>query len=385
MIDLAALTAGESSARANPGGTPTASGTGHVASGSVRPPPPSAHPSVPPPSSSGVKTRESLVPRPNAPPPDAWSSAGDLAMHADTAPRAAGSSAAFQPPPETARPTSLTAHPQGTRHGSTVWIALVGGVAVGAVAAVLAFKLRSGDFVPSMHGVTNAPATIATATAPPAAATDGWKASDTHGSSADHGVAASSLPLAQPTSVTPAPAIPAAPGRAAAATPPAGPVSQKAAAAQPAPAPRAAAPDTTPAPAADSPPANPNSLEAMMKRAVRAESPQTAAPPPVAAAAPAAAPAAPAGNLPLKPAMGAVMGALGAVMPAARYCLGPDDPVSRATITFKSDGSVENVAIAGDAAGQPAEACIRARLLEAKVPPFSTPRFTWTVPVRPAN
>lgn len=91
------------------------------------------------------------------------------------------------------------------------------------------------------------------------------------------------------------------------------------------------------------------------------------------------------GNLPIKPAMGAVQGALGTVLPAARYCLGPDDPVSRAAITFKSDGSVQGVAVTGDAAGQPAEGCIRSRLMAARVPPFTSPTFTWTVTVRPAS
>jgi hypothetical protein len=83
--------------------------------------------------------------------------------------------------------------------------------------------------------------------------------------------------------------------------------------------------------------------------------------------------------------MGAVQGAVGTVLPAARYCLGPDDPVSRATITFKSDGSVQNIAVTGNAAGQPAEGCIRSRLMTARVPPFASPTFTWTVTVRPAS
>ncbi|MDP9148442.1 MAG: hypothetical protein M3O36_00655, partial [Myxococcota bacterium] len=86
---------------------------------------------------------------------------------------------------------------------------------------------------------------------------------------------------------------------------------------------------------------------------------------------------------PLKPAFGAVQGAVGTALPAARACLGPDDPVARATMTFRSDGSVEDVTVAGDAAGKPAEACIRRALLAARLPPFAAPTFTWTTTVRP--
>jgi hypothetical protein len=94
----------------------------------------------------------------------------------------------------------------------------------------------------------------------------------------------------------------------------------------------------------------------------------------------------PAGDsLPAKPALGAVQGALGTVLPGARSCLGADDPVSRATITFKSDGSVQAVAVSGHASGEPAEECIRSRLMAARIPPFASPTFTWTVTVRPAT
>ncbi len=122
-----------------------------------------------------------------------------------------------------------------------------------------------------------------------------------------------------------------------------------------------------------------------MKRAVGIAAQPAAAPPPSLATGGEPTPAAAAGNVPVKPAIGAVQGAVGTVLPAARYCLGPDDPVSHATITFKSDGSAQNVTVAGPAAGQPAESCIRGRLMTARVPPFSSPTFTWTITVRPAN
>jgi hypothetical protein len=76
------------------------------------------------------------------------------------------------------------------------------------------------------------------------------------------------------------------------------------------------------------------------------------------------------GSVPLKPSQGAIQGSLGAALPSARSCLGPDDPISHATITFKS-------------AGKPAEGCIRAALSKARVAPFAQPTFTATATVRP--
>jgi hypothetical protein len=283
--------------------------------------------------------------------------------------------------------------PSRARPGSTVWIALLGGVGVGALAAVLAFKIHSGGLTSWMHSAPSTPQTANAgpmASPPPAAAgvmgagPTEWKNVDVPGNTRG----APQAPQGSPASVLQHPgagpavhafagafhegATPKGAGPAAAA--PVEPV-----AAQPAPKP---APVAAPAPE----PTSQDKLVAMMQKAVRAETPQGGQAPTtqIPAAAPAAAPPVNP-NLPAKPAAGAIMGALGTVMPAARYCLGPDDPVSRATITFKSDGTVENVVIAGDAAGQPAESCIKARLMEAKIPPFSSPRFTWTVPVRPAN
>jgi hypothetical protein len=89
------------------------------------------------------------------------------------------------------------------------------------------------------------------------------------------------------------------------------------------------------------------------------------------------------GSVPLKPSQGAIQGSLGAALPSARSCLGPDDPISHATITFKSDGSVQSVGVSGGAAGKPAEGCIRAALSKARVAPFAQPTFTATATVRP--
>ena len=89
-----------------------------------------------------------------------------------------------------------------------------------------------------------------------------------------------------------------------------------------------------------------------------------------------------AGTVPQKPSQGAVTGALGAVMSGARGCLGPDDPVSRASITFTSAGTVQNVNVSGGAAGKPAEGCIKAALGKAKLPPFAEPTYTANITVR---
>jgi hypothetical protein len=97
---------------------------------------------------------------------------------------------------------------------------------------------------------------------------------------------------------------------------------------------------------------------------------------------PAAALSGGAGDLPQHPSQGAITGALGGVLPAARRCLGPDDPVSRAAIVFASSGSVQSVTVSGAAAGTPAEACIKDALGKAKVPPFAEPTSTANITVR---
>jgi hypothetical protein len=408
MIDLAAIVAGEGKSPA------TSTSTSTPAREALA----SARPSSPPVSSSGVKTKQSLLswsPSASAlpaPGPGATATATSRSAFAGAAPTAEGGVlASAHVAADTTRPTTRAAGSHGEktrwderdetgaggsrdRGSSTMWIALVGGIAVGALSAIVAFKLhdgqgaRSGDPHAQVAAASPAPAA-------PGPSSGEWTATTAaRGGPADRGVDLATLPSSPPSPPPPPPAAaatPAAMGHATsalvhavgAAPEPAAPA-PPAAVAPAAPAARGAQPAHAAA-AADTPPADPNSLEAMMKRAVRSESPQAPSSPPPTPAPAAPQAAAPPANVPLKPAMGAVMGALGAVLPAARYCLGPDDPVSRATITFLSDGSVETVAIAGDAAGQPAEACIRARLMDARVPPFANPRFTWTVPVRPAN
>jgi hypothetical protein len=88
------------------------------------------------------------------------------------------------------------------------------------------------------------------------------------------------------------------------------------------------------------------------------------------------------GSVPLRPSVGALHGALGAALPGARACVDPDDAISHAMVTFQSDGSVQNVTISGGAAGKPAEACIRAALMKARVPPFASPTFSAPATIR---
>ncbi len=86
-----------------------------------------------------------------------------------------------------------------------------------------------------------------------------------------------------------------------------------------------------------------------------------------------------AGNVAQRPSQGQVAGAIGSVMPNAKACLGTDDPMSRATVTFQSDGTVKSVSVSGFAAGKPAEACIKSALSKATVAPFA--EATYPVPV----
>ena len=105
-----------------------------------------------------------------------------------------------------------------------------------------------------------------------------------------------------------------------------------------------------------------------------------------AAPAPAAAPAAPQaapGSVPEKPSQGAVTGGLGRALPQARSCLNPDDPISRANVTFSSAGTVTAVVVSGNAAGKPAEDCIKRALFNASVPPFAQASYSANVTIRP--
>jgi hypothetical protein len=119
-------------------------------------------------------------------------------------------------------------------------------------------------------------------------------------------------------------------------------------------------------------------LDTLMQEAVGSPKEEPATVQPTIAAGPEPA----SGSVPLRPSLGAINGALGTVMPTARACLDEDAPVSRASVTFNSDGTVGNVSVSGWAAGKPAEQCIRAALGKARVPPFAQPTYTAPATIR---
>ena len=91
-----------------------------------------------------------------------------------------------------------------------------------------------------------------------------------------------------------------------------------------------------------------------------------------------------AGTVPQRPSQGTLTSALGRVMGKAKACIGPDDPISRANVVFASAGTVQSVSVSGNAAGKPAEACIKTALSGAKLnTPFAEPTYTTTLTIRP--
>ncbi|MDB4938069.1 MAG: Fe-S oxidoreductase [Labilithrix sp.] len=121
----------------------------------------------------------------------------------------------------------------------------------------------------------------------------------------------------------------------------------------------------------DSPTRDPSDLGAAMRGAVGANA-QTVDPATVAGPASSA--------RTLRPSMGAVVGAINGVLPGARACLGEDDPITHASVTFKSDGAVSRVDISGD---RPTSGCVRAALSKARIEPFADDTFATRVTVRP--
>lgn len=88
-------------------------------------------------------------------------------------------------------------------------------------------------------------------------------------------------------------------------------------------------------------------------------------------------------NIPEQPSQGSVAAAMGAVMPSAKGCVAGADDVSRAQVTFASNGTVKSVSVTGWAASHGATGCVKGALSAAKVAPFSKPSFTVGVTIRP--
>jgi hypothetical protein len=84
------------------------------------------------------------------------------------------------------------------------------------------------------------------------------------------------------------------------------------------------------------------------------------------------------------PSTGAIQAALGSVLTSARGCLAGQDTGARALVTFEGrTGRVKSVKVVGAEPGSPAESCVRAALMGARLPPFSDPDFTASITVRP--
>lgn len=119
-------------------------------------------------------------------------------------------------------------------------------------------------------------------------------------------------------------------------------------------------------------------LEGAMATAVGA----TPAAPPAETSTPSG-PAKNSADVPEVPSQGAIQGAMGAVMGAARACVAGMDEPSRAQVTFSNSGAVSNVSVSGAASGKTAAGCIVAALKRAKVGPFQKPTYSVGVTIRP--
>jgi hypothetical protein len=71
------------------------------------------------------------------------------------------------------------------------------------------------------------------------------------------------------------------------------------------------------------------------------------------------------------------------VISGAKACVSGADDISRAQVTFSSQGTVTGVSVTGWAAAHGKSACVQAALKGAKVGQFSKGSFTVGVPIRP--
>jgi hypothetical protein len=271
---------------------------------------------------------------------------------------------ATEPPSAREATPSAAKLPAREPRRQSPWVTVGGMVAAAAVAAGVFFGLQRtqrGEATAPVAAVPASPAQATTAASPAAVPTAVATIAPT-----DRGVDPSTLPAAgMGTAPGPRVGVPSSPKPAGAAGPAPAPTTE--------PVVVAAVPTASAAAAGSA-----QNLQSLMQQAAGVTSGPTA---PTATAGTPDLPAP--GSVPLRPPQGAIQGALGAALPSARSCLGPDDPISRATITFASDGSVQNVSISGGAAGKPAEGCIRSALSRAHVPPFAQPTFTASTTIRP--
>jgi hypothetical protein len=155
-----------------------------------------------------------------------------------------------------------------------------------------------------------------------------------------------------------------------------------------------AKPDDAPAPAEATFPARSpakSALESALRAAASDPADLPPAPPPPqslpasAAKGPDPLPSTPSpSNVPERPSGSAVTGALTPPLSAGRACVAATGDPSRVTITFGSEGSVQNVTATGPAASDPrAMQCLRQAFGGAHVPPFAQSTYAASVTLRP--
>jgi hypothetical protein len=306
---------------------------------------------------------------PSERPAPAPSSAPSAKVSAAAASAGRISSAPASGKPTPARAVPASAAPAGSKENEKksgmLWLGLVGVVAA-AAAAVFMFRSEPNAPAPSA-AAPNPPAVTAAAPKPtpppPAAVAAADTATAAPSNPTDPGIDPSSLPSAGTKHATaggPRPVVE--------------PSAEKSVTVS-------GKPPPNPALVAKNIPSNPSQAGSFDNALRQAAGPTET--PGEGAATPASSPQFDPGSVPQKPSTGAIAGGIGSVMSGARACLGLDDPISYAAITFESSGGVSNVAVSGFAAGKPAEACIKAALGKAKVPAFAQPSYTQKVTVRP--
>jgi hypothetical protein len=290
----------------------------------VAAPPAPAAAAPPPPAPAAAPPTPPAAPAPAAAPPSADESVPATSIRTVGA---ANASALIATPPRSSRRT----------------LATVAALAALLCAALIGYRASSGGDVAGAVLPAQAPkTTTARAIEPPTVP-------DSH---ASPGIAAGDLPSAP----SPAPSVAPEPARHAAQPSQPSQLSQ----------PRVAAVALP-----DSPKAELSDLGAAMRGAVGANDGTANGAAPIATGAAART---------LHPSPGAMVGAINGVLPEARACLGADDPVRVASVTFRSDGAVALVEFDGERA---TDACVRSALARSRVEPFVDPSFVTRVTVRP--